>query len=152
MLRSQRLSRPFSRLVKSRYLPSGEMAVSVAVPELVAWVMENWAKGRGALRTKKLRRPKPVPTMRIKTIAAMAAAPNLCSLAAVAMTELPEECCATATDPDGDEAIGVAPVAPLGVALVAGAAVISWSDCRCLPELVSRFRRFKSARISAALW
>src|SRR5947207_7432190 len=121
--------------------------------------MEYCANGRGALRTKKLRRANPVPTMRTRTITAMAAVPNLCSLAAVAMAELPEEYCGMALAL-GVALLGVAPLADAELAdrPLACADGISRSDARsesevrCRPELVSRFRRFKSARISAALW
>ncbi len=62
MLRSQRLSRPLSRMAMSRNFPSGEMAVRRALPEVVAGVMEYWAKGRGALDVRKERSTKAAGT------------------------------------------------------------------------------------------
>jgi len=49
---------------------------------------------------KKLRRPKPVPTISTRTIAPITAAPHLCSLATVAMAELPEECRSISDHPE----------------------------------------------------
>src|SRR5215469_11483662 len=98
--------------------------------------MEYFVKGRGALRMKKERSPK--PTDATTAIAAIAI-----SNAPFGKSRFPGIACgiaaldwAAAPPPDLDSGVYAAnPLATL-----------------TRPELVSRFSRFKSARISVALW
>jgi hypothetical protein len=43
-LRSHRLCNPLLLMTVSTYLPSGEIAVSVAFPDVVTWVIVNFWK------------------------------------------------------------------------------------------------------------
>src|ERR1700719_4947558 len=97
--------------------------------------MEYFVNGRGALCTKKERSPKPTAASAITEFAVINAVFGKPRFAGIAC-EVAALDCAAATLPDPDS----------------GACATDPLSTLTRPELVSRFSRFKSARISAALW
>ena len=119
----------------------GEMAVRSALPEVVAGVMEYWAKGRGALGERKARRTKPAGTSRPSmTTAASNAVFRKLRFAGIAGGGMAALCCVVwaADPPEEDCGCGAESTEPVAMLL--------------RPEPVSRLRRFRSARMSEACW
>src|SRR6267143_6256280 len=131
---SHRACSPLLLITVSTYLPSGEMAVSPAWPELVTWVIVKFWKWATLVRCSSEYTPNTAAARTVSPATAIPVAPHLCCFTAATTAELP--CCCAVGDAGGGAATAEDVETAGGVGF----------------DSVSRFNRFRSARISAATW
>ena len=90
-LRSHRPCSPLLLITVSTYLPSGEMAVSPALPELVTWLIVKVWKCAPLVRCTSEYTPKTAAAKTVSPATAIPVAPHLCCFTAATTAELP--CC-----------------------------------------------------------